>query len=301
MKLDILGVYTGFSIKPALRIEETLDEDSGYAYDGHYALRYSIDKRKALMLLPRGEGKYAVAHTQIGGMQLPFTNEYIREAIQNCDGVVAILDGKKKRTLSVVTYRGTFDHERVALLVRKVALRGRKRDSQRKKVYMMDHLLEPKLGYITQKEARNLFNQVIADYKYERNRCEYAITQRFKTKLGSALSLPVDALYNATLFCSVHIEPSKVPGKANVSVETLLHELAHLLQVQEWGRVNEAHGPEFVTLMGELMIRYAKHYGNKCNVTPEHYVALCKKMKVEVFEDEIVLEDGKRYKPKKAA
>lgn len=284
MQTEILGFYAWAAIHKALKLEEVL---SDYDYGNCRAYRYSINKDLAKGLLPKGDSKYAVAMTQLGPITLPFTQVELRAYIDECEGVIAIADRKRKQTLSALTYRGKFDPEDVAIQTMNVAKLLRSRDSQKKSVYRMDYHWEKLVGTITQKEAKTLFDRIVEEYDFPRSRCEYTVEKRFDTKLGHAITLPVDALHPETLFVSIHLEPKIVQGKRRVCLETFLHEVAHLLQRHEYGRCPEAHGPEFVTLLGELLVKYAKDYGNKHVVTRRAFVTECKTRKIEVFARDI--------------
>lgn len=136
MQTEILGFYSWYAINKALKLEEVL---SDYDYAGHRAYRYSVNKDLAKGLLPKGDTKQAVAHTQLGPITLPFTQAELRARIDECDGIIAIANVKKKQTLSALTYRGEFDPEEIAIKTMNVAKLQRARDTQKKAVYRMDY------------------------------------------------------------------------------------------------------------------------------------------------------------------
>lgn len=280
MQTEILGFYSWYAINKACKFEEALDN---YGYGNCKAYRYSVNKSLAKGLLPKGNTKQAVAMTQLGPIALPFSQRELYDRIDACDGLLVISDVKRRQTLSVLTYRGDFDREAAAIQTMNVAKLLRSRDTQKKRVYRMDYHWEKLIGTISQKEAATLFDRIIDDYDFPRERCEYAIARRFDRKLGHAITIPVDALYPESLFVSIHLEPKFVNGKKRVCLETLLHEVAHLLQHHEYGRCVESHGPEFVTLLGELLVTYSKDYGNKYTITKKEFLAECKQRNIRVF------------------
>lgn len=302
MQYEVLGsmIFRGmFSMLKAEPIADLEYVDTR----GFKVARYSYNPNGIAVSALRcnAQSEVVVPYKILGDIPQGVTLQHVRDMLKRNNGIIAVY-AEKGAVHSAIAYSGELDLDVIETLCAKIDASTMDRDSQRKRVYSLCHLVSPRYGQISLKDARVLVDRICIDYNVPKNKIEFASDLESDRYDGLCFTLPFDIL---------NIEPAfnviVTRGGKSMKRDTVVHEMAHLIARYEYANDSAiGHGPAFMAIYFELLVRYVyevlpqtfQQQNTRLDMMNE-LVALADRLKVKV-DKHCILVEGKWYAPKPA-
>lgn len=229
------------------------------------------------------------------GVYSKWTMDNLRRAFDNADGVVAILG---LRGGTCFSFTGKFDFLIAYGALKRLhnQLRGRVRDSQREKMYKFEsNVIGPYLRnvctqnkaayYLSSKQASAVVKK-ITDFYGIADRVEVLFTNtRSDNRLGRAFTVTSDPLDSEIDMWRVEYHLNQTN---TVTLNTVIHEMAHVVTGAEIGTKSASHGDQFTAVYIELLARI-------CSIEIKDLVDLFLEHNIKVDTKSIYIDEEKKF------
>lgn len=238
-------------------------------------------------------GEIALRYKHIGDIPMGMKIDELKALMKRNDRILIFFQDKKP-SYSAIAYSGELDLDMLETLCLRISNAMFQRDTQRKACYRVCNELSPYFGTVTRKQAEHLVENMCYRYNIPQHKIEFRSDLESEVADGKCFTIPFDALHYEPAFNIVMCR-----GGKEMSRDTLIHEMAHLIARYEYE--NDAafgHGPAFMAIYFELLAVYG--FNNPLvsqRKMVDKYMSIAAKHKVKV-DAHCILVDGEWYAPK---
>lgn len=295
MKFEVIGGMIASRMVDMM----TLEKIDGIEHVETYGLRvsqfsYAKSAIAANKHLVSPGGEIVLRYKVLGDIPMGMQIDELKAIMKRNDRILIFWSSKKSPSYSAIAYSGELDLDMLETLCLRISNSIRDRDTQRKACYKVCHILSPVFGTVNVKQAEYLVDNMCQMYNIPRHKIEFKNNLESDVKDGCCYTIPFDSL---------HYEPAYnvvlCRGNREMSRDTLIHEMAHLIARYEYQNDSAVgHGPAFMAIYFELLARYGFNNPIASQRTMvKKYLEIAAEHKVKV-DAHCILVDGEWYAPK---